>query len=340
MATETTLLVSPEDEGLHPAQEDPLWSESLYLNFSDHNGQLGGFTRMALLAPKNETEGLLCLYLPDGGVGIVLIKDTLAQPVPNMVRAGQLSHECVEPLKRWRIRYSGDVHEYRDLQLGPPRPVELDLSIEGLHTPFYYPNYRKVTAPPPHRPDGAGLSRKLVRAWRRPGEIRLALRMRSGRHYEQSMRIHGTVTLDGQRLPFDGGGHRDHSWGLRHWGLPQRWRWLTGQWPDFAFNAMYITIAGSHLTNGYVWHEGQCSAVEHLTLDTSFDETGIAGRDVRLELTAGGKKFTLTGNVLMNVPLPMPGKDYSSMYAIGRTRYRYEDRIGYGVTEFFERIYP
>ena len=71
---ETTTLVSPEDENLHPPGTDPLWSESFYLNFSHSDSVLGGFARVALHPSRREFEGLLGLYLPEGGVGIALVR--------------------------------------------------------------------------------------------------------------------------------------------------------------------------------------------------------------------------------------------------------------------------
>jgi hypothetical protein len=336
---ETTTLVSPEDENLHPPGSDPLWSESFYLNFSHSDGVLGGFVRVALHPYKRESEGLLGLYLPEGGVGIVLLKDALEQPDANKVRAGNLSYERVDPLKRWRIRYQGDVHVYNDPE-GSKRTVDLDLEAIGLHVPFYYPKYRRVTSGPRHRQRPASFAGRLKRTLRRPREILSALTMRSGRHYEQSMRVRGSVSIGTQRIEIDGSGHRDHSWGVRDWMPSHRWRWLTGQLGDFAFNAMYLTIAGTHVTNGYVWHRDHCSPLEELSLENSFDDTGLGGRDLCLALTAGGERFVITGNVSLNVPLPIIGPGFSTMYHIGRTRYRWGNRVGHGVAEFLERLDP
>jgi hypothetical protein len=343
--------VQPEDEGLHTPVFDPLWSESFYLNFSDSRGQLGGFTRIARHPARHEVEGLLCVYLPAGGIGIVHLTGKI-EPGDQSIQAGRLVYECMEPLNRWRVHYDGDVHVFADPSLvtaallpGAPPPVKqhavLDLDQSALHAPFFYPNYRTVTVPPPHRPPAkVGFRRALRRALRRPAEIVSALHMRSGRHYEQSMRVSGSGAFNGEHWTFEGSGHRDHSWGPRDWAPSERWRWLTGQMEGFAFNAMYLTIAGTHVTNGYVWHNGRCSPVDQLRLDSTFDDTGRAGRDLLLELTAAGETHLITGEVLLNVPLPITGPRFSTMYNVGRTRYRCGDRVGYGVAEFLERLDP
>jgi hypothetical protein len=347
-----TVLVQGNDEALHAPENDPLWSESFYLNFSDSEGRFGGFTRMALHPTMRETEGLLCLYLPGGRVGTTLLKDAREQPIAGTIRAKSLSHTCVRPLEEWRIQYDGDVHVFEDPALiarvlepnantGSLERIKLDLEITGIHPPFFYPNYRRVAAGPlSGKPEVIGVGRKLRRALRRPAEIRQALRMRTARHYEQSMTVRGSVTLNGRTETFKGTGHRDHSWGLRDWSVSHRFRWLTGQMDGLAFNAMYMTVAGSHVTNGYLWNGSRCSPMDELKFENSFDQTGLAARKLSLELSSGGERFVITGDVMLNVPLPIIGPGFSTMYTIGRTHYSCGSKTGYGVAEFLERLYP
>ena len=351
MAT-ADLRVGPEHEALHAPSADPLWSESFYLNFSDRRGVLGGFTRIALHPTRNESAGLLCVYLRGGGVGLAVTSDRLAQSDDRAVRAGALVHTRVASLNHWRISYDGELQIFADPsrvpdQLRPDTPspprcrIQLALDATGLHAPFFYPDYRKVAAGPPYQSRGPlGLARTLKRIIRRPGEIVSALNMRKGRHYEQSMRVGGVMVVDGERLELDGTGHRDHSWGPRDWAPSERWRWLTGQMDGLAFNAMYLTIAGTHVTNGYVWSGDRCAPVDDLRLESTFDDTGLAGRTVSLHLSAGGATYAIAGDVLINVPLPISGDRFTTMYNVGRTRYRCGDRVGYGVAEFLERLDP
>lgn len=351
MVTTNTVPVDASDERLHVPESDPLWSESLYLNFSDSEGRLGGFTRMALHPAKRESEGLFCLYLPDGRVGATYLIDDLKQPDASGIRAQGMEHRCIRPFEQWRVRFDGELYMFDDPKLiataiepnAPPAPTEhvkIDLEAAGIHPAFFYPNYRRVTAPPPHKRESHTFGRKFKRALFRPHEIRQALRMRSARHYEQSMIVNGSVTLNGRSEILKGTGHRDHSWGLRDWSASHRFRWLTGQMDGLAFNAMYLTVAGTHVTNGYVWDGKECAPIEELRLENSFDDTGLAGRDICADISAGGRRFLITGNVLLNVPLPIRGPGFSTMYNVGRTRYRCGDKEGYGVAEFLERLYP
>ncbi len=346
------ITVAPQDEALHVPAKDPLWSESFYLNFADRAGTLAGFTRLALHPLRKQAEGLVCLHLPHGKIGITHWFDLIEPPNNGGVRTRALVHECLEPLRRWRIRYEGDLLVFDgaaqipasvDSSASPAvtERVTVDLEIVGLHAPFYYPAYQKAKAGPPHlERSPVSFARRLRRALHRPREIVSALNARSGRHYEQSMQVRGSITIAAEQLPFDGTGHRDHSWGPRDWSAAHRWRWLSGQMDGFAFNAMYLTIAGTHVTNGYVWCDGCCTPLQALELESTLDSTGLAGRDIRLRLTAAGVRYDIEGEVLANVPLPIAGRGFSSMYSVGRARYRCGTRTGYGVAEFLERLYP
>jgi hypothetical protein len=152
--------------------------------------------------------------------------------------------------------------------------------------------------------------------------------------------VRGSVAIDGERYAFDGSGHRDHSWGPRDYMPSERWRWLTGQMDGFAFNAMYLTIAGSHVINGYVWNGDDCLPVEHLQLAMTFEDGGGTARDLVAHLTAGGMTHVITGDVDLNVSASLAGPHYSSVYTIGRATYRCGTRCGYGAVEMVERLDP
>ena len=97
---------------------------------------------------------------------------------------------------------------------------------------------------------------------------------------------------------------------------------------------------GHRISADAVWHEGRCSPVDELHLDNSFDDTGLGGRALCLELKAGSERFLITGEAFFSVPLPIDGPGFSTMYTISRTRYQFRDRTGYGVAEFLERLRP
>lgn len=58
---------------------------------------------------------------------------------------------------------------------------------------------------------------------------------------EQTGHVTGFVEADGRRVEWDRIGHRDHSWGVRDWGVPQHWKWFIA-----------YTESG-RVVNGWIW---------------------------------------------------------------------------------------
>ncbi|BBZ74822.1 hypothetical protein MANY_01590 [Mycolicibacterium anyangense] len=58
---------------------------------------------------------------------------------------------------------------------------------------------------------------------------------------EQTGRLRGHITVGSRRVELDGLGHRDHSWGVRDWAVPQHWKWF-----------VVYTPAG-FAVNGWIW---------------------------------------------------------------------------------------
>jgi hypothetical protein len=74
-------------------------------------------------------------------------------------------------------------------------------------------------------------------------------------------------------IPFDTAGHRDHSWGTRHWGIAQHWKWCETQaGPDLAVHFMELHAMGNRLVHGYVWRDGQMAEITDLDVTYEFDE--------------------------------------------------------------------
>ena len=58
---------------------------------------------------------------------------------------------------------------------------------------------------------------------------------------EQTGRVRGGLEVAGRRIEWDRMGHRDHSWGVRDWGVPHHWKWFVA-----------YTESGRAL-NGWIW---------------------------------------------------------------------------------------
>jgi hypothetical protein len=58
---------------------------------------------------------------------------------------------------------------------------------------------------------------------------------------EQTGQVTGSLVVGDRRITFDRPGHRDHSWGVRDWGVPQHWKWFVAY------------TASGRAVNGWIW---------------------------------------------------------------------------------------
>ena len=116
-------------------------------------------------------------------------------------------------------------------------------------------------------------------------------------HYEQSCRVTGDLVVRGDRIPFDGFGQRDHSWGFRHWAGLHQWHWVTGFLTDGrAFNLFEVhTHDGATTVNGFV--HGPAGDEYVTSVDRVLTRAADGGAEsYRMTLTTGdGATLTIDG---------------------------------------------
>jgi hypothetical protein len=119
-------------------------------------------------------------------------------------------------------------------------------------------------------------------------------------HFECSGRITGRARLGDRTYEIEALGHRDHSWGIRHWNAWNSHRWCTGSCgPELSFAAFTSHLPdGTLLTGGYVVRDGtpvraeSAEVVVYLEADGLTHRGGEAtlrfpgGEDVRLRCDA------------------------------------------------------
>jgi len=147
------------------------------------------------------------------------------------------------------------------------------------------------------------------------------------------------VTLGGVSHPFDGVGHRDHSWGgERDWAKFHRWTYLSGEiGNDFWFNAVRIDLGDElDIRIGCLWDGRELLALQEIEIDPRTVEGGTRQTGVDVRITdEHGRGHQIEGEVLVNCPVWMDRTALKDAI----TRYRYEGRTGYGIHElgFVER---
>lgn len=135
--------------------------------------------------------------------------------------------------------------------------VTLEYTFEGFHAPFSYRS----------NPDG-------LPTWFARNRL------------EQSGWVKGFIEWEGGRIELDRVGHRDHSWGTRHWQAPQHWKWLVAYTPDASriVNAWIWMAKGEMGVGGYVVRDGELVPISHVSQAAEFEDN-MTQRRIEVEIT-------------------------------------------------------
>src|SRR5262245_55080279 len=168
--------VKPEDDYTHPLGPEPNFTESVSFNFFDRQQNRGGFVRIGNRANEGYAEMTMIVYNADGSALF-----NYARPrIDNNEgwNAGGLKVDVLVPGEKLRTTYDGDAVYLKDPRAmsdprkafteNPHKNIKLDLVHEGVG-----PLYGHVGK--------SGDGNDFARA-----------------HYEQHMRVSGTLTVEGQ----------------------------------------------------------------------------------------------------------------------------------------------
>jgi len=327
--------LAPDAEWLHPKSPDPDWNESFYFNFTCPGEGIGGWTRLGIVPNQDSDTGAMMIYA--GGSRILASREEgRITTGGGRLMMGSLVHECVEPLSRWRIAFDGvmaDIDDSRKIpELGPEsvelKPVKVDLTFEGLAPCFNFKNA-----------DPDALAEMVVGAGTSLGDLRKVSRV-STEHYEQVGRVKGTISFDDRELPFDGRGHRDHSWGPRDWSAPRLWTWLTSQFgDDLAFNLSRVAIASVDVFNGFIMRNGVNYPVRRVELETEFEKDERTQKSLRFKVVdTSGETLEVSGRVLTVAPLILESIGHKTLVNEALAEYRCGDRTGLGIAEYLHQL--
>jgi hypothetical protein len=304
---------------LHPNTGETNFNESMYFNFYDRRSGWGGFTRIGNRPNEGYAEVTLALYRPDGTALFNYKRPTISGH--EALAAGGMEFSILEPARHLRVRYHGHavfLAVPRDLEdprraftVNPYREVHLDLDFYGL-SPMY----------------GGEAS-----------EDSEALVFARG-HTEQHVRASGTLSVDGETVPIEGLGLRDHSWGPRSWQSPAYYRWLTCQFDEsFGFMGSHIHLQnGADLVSGFVYREGQNDLVRGLRIDTEWEADAPYQKALRVVLETDHGSLQITGEVLAMLPLRNRREGRTTRIAEGLTRWRCGSLEGYGWAEYLDQV--
>jgi hypothetical protein len=292
MPPDTRLRLDPRDEYTHEPEAAGNFNESMYFNAFDTKAGLGLWLRLGNRPHEGHAELSCCVYLPDGRVGFVHSRPAIADN--RAMDAGGMRFEVLEPFKRLRVRYEGELLLMDDplamaeprsaFQRYPKRPALIELDFEGVS--------------PMHGGEIVALDGS-------PAQLDPAQAVYRG-HTEQHMAVSGQVTVDGVRHDLtDGTGYRDKSWGPRFWHNFYWYKWL-----PVSFSREFGVLlslkgrpeGGPPRVSGNVLRQGRYEPVVAGHIDTVYD-AGHLPRELRATLQTAEGRYILQGRVLRTLPL-------------------------------------
>lgn len=307
--------LKPEDDYTHPLGPEENFNESVYFNFFDRKHNRGGFIRMGNRANEGHAEMTVIVYNPDGSALFNYKKPEIDNN--DGWDAGGARVEVIEPGYEIRTVYDGSALFMEDpramqdpgkaFKSNPFRKMKLDLVHQGVG-----PIYGHVGKP--------GDGNDFARA-----------------HYEQHMRVSGTVQLEGEEpIAVNGHGLRDHSWGPRYWQSIRSYRWITGNYGDDM--GMVLSIVGDR--RGGVFHKGdELIRVTDIELDTEYEPDSRFHKSLTAKIKlANGDAHVIEGVVKGFIPLRNRRSEQITYIGEGMTEYTLDgERVGYGLSEYLDQ---
>lgn len=323
--------LDPQDEYQHDPGAAKNYNESMYFNVFDPRRMTGGWFRIGNRANEGYAEVSVCLYLPDGRVGFMFARPAIADN--KVMDAGGLKVEVIEPFKRLRVTYDGDVlllerpHDMADpkraFKNNPKVPCRILLEYEGVSPMFGGETVRE---------DGSPLDIDPEKSFAKA-------------HYEQHCAAKGYITLGDERHEIDGFGLRDKSWGPRHWQAIDWYRWCPMNFGrDFG---MMLSVIGDGADGvrqgGMVFRDGAYDLISECAIESDWDENDYQTALRAKVKTEGGRSYEITGKVLSLIPLrnrrtAADGAQLQTRITEGMTEYRCGELVGYGLSEYLDQI--
>lgn len=331
------LRLEPTDEYMHAVEAVSNFNESMYFNAFNHSLEMGGWFRIGNRPNEGHAEMSCCVYLPGGGVAFMFQRPEISGN--SELRAAGMHFEVVEPFERLRISYAGKVCLLADPQAmdnpkaafrdNPLVDCRVELDVHGIS-----PMYGGEMVDQEGKPITEAPEEAFARA-----------------HYEQHLRSTGHITVAGETFSMDGGlGLRDHSWGPRYWQNLYWYRWLPMVFSEeCAVNVSVVTLKSGKQTRWGMLLEKQpdgtkrYQSIVDARVDSEWDEHDQALRQRISFQTADGRSHEISGERLALIPLrnrrkTADGESLQTRITEALTRFRYGDRVGYGMSEYLDQI--
>jgi hypothetical protein len=300
-----------ETDVIHEFGSQDDWNESFYFNFYDRGQDICGFMRIGLRPNKKEKAVFCYLLLPDGSV--VGTKENVLMENNDLEGKG-LKLTRIEDEKRWRLDFEGELPV--QTKEGVMQKVAFSLDFAALN-PIY--DYKDSVSGEKEKTAAAPVASE---------------------HLEQFGKITGKLTVDTNVYDINALGERDHSWGIRDWGAPSRWLWVTAQFDEgFAFNLTKLFIDRQEVDAGFIFIDGKnipiirADVVVEENRDRTPNTVYMALHDKE------GDVHGVKAVIRHKVTLPMAVRDGRVLTEMHETlsKFAIDDDVGFGIVEYLVR---
>ena len=318
----------PDEPGMRDAVNMWLWDDSGWV----------GLPRIAVeaIAPDWDNHTIqMTTVLPEGRVLRNTDAGAAHSPLGSdgkatILGAGPISFECIEPYRRYRVRYDGEANDtsYEALlHRAPPSgraSLAYEIECETVAPPWVQGSMSE---------HAAGMMSGTAEA-----------DFMGGERLEQVFRATGWVRIDGLERPFAGGGLRVKRQGVRKvagfWGHC----WQSARFPSgkaFGYIAYPPRPDGTSSYNeGYVFLGDGELVPARVTRAPFLTHMAFKDEDVGLELETRGGTIRIAARTLMSVPSLSTGAQQKMVDSINFppllqsiVRYDWDGEVGHGMTE-------
>lgn len=279
------------------------WNESYYFNFHDKFNDLTAFMRIGNKVNKNEKSMFFFLMSPKLVAGIKLE----TQCDENPLSIAGLKYKEIESNK-WQLKYDGSIFD--PLSKVPKEyKVKMDITWEALNPIMDYINCVDEKQ--------AEMSSNVA-----------------SEHYEQFGKASGKIIINEEEYDINALGERDLSVGVRAWESPKMWMWINSEFSeDEAFNITKLSVEEGDIDAGYFYVNSTNEPLIKSHIDLEFDNGMPTKFNMRL-FDKNGSEYSVTGEVIRFGMIPV---DDRMLLIETISKYKWENKEGYGVAEFLIR---
>jgi hypothetical protein len=319
-------IMRPEDELMHQPDSSVNFNESVYTNGFNTDGQVGGWMRLGNRVNEGYAELSVCLYLPDGRIACQFLRPPIT--ANDKFDAGGLSYTVIEPFRKVSMTFDGEliIVDDPDKLRDPPSLFATGPRVKG------YVSWVHEAEVDIH--GGQPMNDSVQTMYGRDFSLG---------HFNQHGRVRGEIRVGDESWPIDGRGWRDHSWGPRYWQVIYFYRLFIANFPNGdGFMLLKITDKqGKVRREGVLLVDGKYEDILDMDVITEWTDKQDP-KKVQLGVMTANRKVRIDAEILTLAPLrnrrKADGETLVSRISEGYTRFTWGDQVGYGMTEYIERI--